>query len=73
VLVLSEFAGAAAELRAALIVNPHDIVGMAEALERALSMPLDERKERHEENMAVLRRNDLGVWRDTFLADLRGS
>ena len=72
VLVLSEFAGAAAELCAALIVNPHDIVGMSEALERALSMPLAERKHRHEVNMAVLRRNDLGVWRDTFLTDLRG-
>ena len=71
VLVLSEFAGAAAELCAALIVNPHDIAGMSEALERALSMPLEERKQRHEANMAVLRRNDLGVWRDTFLADLR--
>jgi trehalose 6-phosphate synthase len=70
VLVLSEFAGAAAELCAALIVNPHDIAGMSEALERALSMPLAERKQRHEVNMAVLRRNDLGVWRDTFLADL---
>lgn len=72
VLVLSEFAGAAAELCAALIVNPHDIAGMSEALERALSMPLAERKQRHEVNMAVLRRNDLGVWRDTFLADLSG-
>jgi trehalose 6-phosphate synthase len=72
VLVLSEFAGAAAELCAALIVNPHDIDGMSEALERALSMPLAERKQRHEVNMAVLRRNDLGVWRDTFLDDLRG-
>ncbi|KAA0086267.1 alpha,alpha-trehalose-phosphate synthase (UDP-forming) [Paraburkholderia sp. T12-10] len=72
VLVLSEFAGAAAELCGALIVNPHDIVGMSEALERALSMPLAERKQRHEANMAALRRNDLGVWRDTFLADLRG-
>jgi trehalose 6-phosphate synthase len=72
VLVLSEFAGAAAELCAALIINPHDIDGMSEALERALSMPLAERKQRHEVNMAVLRRNDLGVWRDTFLDDLRG-
>jgi trehalose 6-phosphate synthase len=73
VLVLSEFAGAAAELSAALIVNPHDIDGMSEALERALAMPLAERQQRHEANMAMLRKNDLGVWRDTFLADLRGT
>lgn len=72
VLVLSEFAGAAAELCAALLVNPHDIAGMAEALERALAMPLAERRQRHEVNMAVLRKNDLGTWRDRFLADLRG-
>ena len=71
VLVLSQFAGAAPELTGALIVNPHDIVGMSEALERALSMPLAERQERYAENMKNLRKNNLGVWRDTFLADLR--
>ena len=42
---------------------------MAEALERALSMPLAEQA-RHE-NLARLRANDLSVWRDTFVADLR--
>ena len=66
VLVLSIFAGAAAELTGALLVNPHDVVGMCEALQRALQMPLDERQRRHEINMAALRKNDLGVWRDTF-------
>lgn len=71
VLVLSRFAGAAAELDAALIVNPHDILDMSEALQRALTMPLDERRDRHARMLAVLRKNDLGVWRDTFLADLR--
>ncbi|WP_206998412.1 alpha,alpha-trehalose-phosphate synthase (UDP-forming) [Trinickia mobilis] len=72
VLVLSCFAGAADELTSALLVNPHDITGMSEALQRALSMPLAERKRRHQANMAVLRQNNLGVWRDAFLADLRG-
>ncbi|HEV3104826.1 MAG TPA: trehalose-6-phosphate synthase, partial [Trinickia sp.] len=70
---LSEFAGAAAELCGAVLVNPHDITGMTEALELALAMPLAERQQRHEVNMAALRKNDLGVWRDTFLADLRGT
>ncbi|WP_322106850.1 alpha,alpha-trehalose-phosphate synthase (UDP-forming) [Paraburkholderia sp. J41] len=70
VLVLSIFAGAAAELTGALMVNPHDAAGMAEALQRALAMPLDERKARYQTNMEMLRRNDLGVWRDTFLSDL---
>ncbi|AUT59556.1 MULTISPECIES: alpha,alpha-trehalose-phosphate synthase (UDP-forming) [Paraburkholderia] len=71
VLVLSMFAGAAAELEGALIVNPHDSLGMCDALQRALSMPLDERKRRHETDMQALRKNDLGVWRDSFLRDLR--
>ncbi|QGZ61487.1 alpha,alpha-trehalose-phosphate synthase (UDP-forming) [Paraburkholderia acidisoli] len=70
VLVLSIFAGAAAELSGALFVNPHDSAGMAEALQTALGMPLDERKARYHTNMEALRRNDLGVWRDTFLSDL---
>jgi trehalose 6-phosphate synthase len=35
-------------------------------------MPLAERRERYETNMVELRKNDLGVWRDSFLADLRG-
>jgi trehalose 6-phosphate synthase len=70
VLVLSIFAGAAAELSGALLVNPHDATGMSEALQCALSMPLKERQARYEINMEALRRNDLGVWRDTFLRDL---
>ncbi|MDN3566863.1 trehalose-6-phosphate synthase [Paeniroseomonas aquatica] len=46
VLVLSRFAGAAAQLGSALLVNPHDAEGMAEAIHRALDMPLAERQER---------------------------
>jgi len=71
VLVLSRFAGAAAELQDALIVNPHDIIDMTEALQQALTMPLKERQRRHARMVEVLRKNDLGVWRDSFLADLR--
>jgi trehalose 6-phosphate synthase len=72
VLVLSEFAGAARELAdGALLVNPYDTEGMAQALGRALIMPLEERKSRHQEMMQRLRENDLARWRDRFLADLR--
>jgi trehalose 6-phosphate synthase len=46
VLVLSQFAGAAEELKSALIINPHDIEATADALARAFVMPLDERKDR---------------------------
>lgn len=72
VLVLSCFAGAAQELQGALIVNPYDIEGMAEALNRALGMPLPERQARHRDMMLSLRENNLSEWRDRFLADLRG-
>ncbi len=73
VLVLSELAGAAAELDSALLVNPFDIDGMGAAIERALSMPQAERVERWHEMVAVLRRNDLTAWRQRYLEALRGT
>jgi trehalose 6-phosphate synthase len=71
VLVLSQFAGAADQMPGALVVNPFDTVQMAEALERALAMPLAERQARYRDMIGPLRKNDLAVWRDTFLSDLR--
>jgi trehalose 6-phosphate synthase len=71
VLVLSQFAGAAQELNGALIVNPLDIAGMADALAAALAMPLAERKARHAEMFTQLRENNVSVWRDNFMRDLQ--
>lgn len=73
VLVLSQFAGAAMELDAALLVNPYDEAGVAAALNRALAMRPEERRERHAAMIEVLRRNSLGQWRDRFVGDLAGS
>ena len=73
VLVLSRFAGAAEELGDALIVNPYDIESVADALQRALTMPLDERKARYNAMMEVLRRNDISVWRENFVTALAGA
>ena len=74
VLVLSCFAGAAEELaEGAVLVNPYDIDGMAHALDRALTMPRDERCERHQRMMRRLRENNLSEWRDRFLADLEAA
>ncbi|HTH60463.1 MAG TPA: alpha,alpha-trehalose-phosphate synthase (UDP-forming) [Paraburkholderia sp.] len=70
VLVLSRFAGAAQELTGALIVNPFDIDGMADALATALAMPLPERKARHADMLVQLRENNVSVWRDRFMRDL---
>jgi trehalose 6-phosphate synthase len=73
VLVLSSFAGAARELSGALIVNPLDIDDMADALACALAMPLAERRARYEEMIGQLRQNNVSVWRDNFLRDLKTS
>jgi trehalose 6-phosphate synthase len=70
VLVLSQFAGAARELDAALAVNPYDEAGVAEALDRGLAMGREERRDRHAAMLAVMRRNSLDVWRDRFVGDL---
>ena len=72
VLVLSQFAGAAAELDRALLVNPHEPEAVAAAIRRALEMPLEERIARHAAMIAVLRRGDVANWAETFIADLAG-
>ena len=71
VLILSQFAGAARELDAALLVNPYDEAGMARAMDRALSMPVEERQERHHAMLTIMRSNSLEQWRDRFETDLR--
>jgi trehalose 6-phosphate synthase len=70
VLVLSEFAGAAKELDAALLVNPHDLDAMAKAISNALTMPGDERRERWEASMRKLRASSVQSWFADFVAVL---
>jgi trehalose 6-phosphate synthase len=70
VLVLSRFAGAAQELTDALLVNPADTEEVAEALEYALSMPLQERRVRWRKMMDVLEKQDVTAWRNAFLRRL---
>ncbi|HTO77457.1 MAG TPA: trehalose-6-phosphate synthase [Thermoanaerobaculia bacterium] len=68
VLVLSEFAGAAAELqRAALLVNPYDVEGVADALRRALDMPRAEQRARMSRLRRTIRERDIYHWLDAFL------
>jgi trehalose 6-phosphate synthase len=70
VLVLSRFAGAARELRAAMLVNPWDVEGSADTLRAALSMTRADRVARWRECMDVLGRNDITAWRRAFLSQL---
>src|SRR5476651_708563 len=71
VLVLSKFAGAADELDTALLVNPHDIDGMARTMATALSMPLIERRMRWEAMMTKLRGNTIRQWFANFVYTLQ--
>lgn len=70
VLILSEFAGAASELGEALHVNPYDLDGVAQAIARALTMSVDERRQR----MTALRRRvfayDASAWARDFVDQL---
>jgi trehalose 6-phosphate synthase len=70
VLVLSRFAGAAHELRDAVLVNPYDTEGFAAAINRALSMPLDERQERQRALYKAVCASDSEGWAGKFLSRL---
>ena len=71
VLVLSEFAGAAAELSGALLVNPYDLDGVASALHHALEMAPAERQERMRSLRARVLAHDVHRWAREFVAALR--
>lgn len=70
VLILSETAGAAAEMGEAIIVNPHDEEMIVGALEQALTMPMDEQMERNRVMRARLRRYDTHRWAADFMAQM---
>ena len=70
VLILSRFAGAAAELTAALLVNPYDPEAVATSIAHALSMSLDERRARHQAMFRLISEKDLKSWGDCFLGAL---
>jgi trehalose 6-phosphate synthase len=70
VLVLSEFAGAALELKEALLVNPHDTDGVKNALHAALTMPADEGRRRMQALRRQVMRNDVDRWARSFLDSL---
>jgi len=71
VLLLSEFAGAAAEMGEAFLVNPYDEERTAEVVEQALSLSVEERRERMSALYKRVVRNSAFDWGDRFLANLR--
>jgi trehalose 6-phosphate synthase len=72
VLILSQFAGAAEQLKEALIVNPYDAEAMAGAMRKALEMPKVERQARHAMLLDKIRAEDIDWWRQQYLDALIG-
>jgi trehalose 6-phosphate synthase len=73
VLVLSRFAGAAAELADAVLTNPWYKDGLAHDLARALAMGADERRARHQKLLAAVSRSTALTWAEEFLSALAAS
>jgi trehalose 6-phosphate synthase/phosphatase len=73
VLVLSEFAGAAAELAEAVHVNPYDLDSVARAIKSALTMPLEERRARIRALRHRVRAYDSYRWSENFLEELKSA
>ena len=71
VLVLSCFAGSAASLPGAILVNPHDPDELAEALDQALRLSLSERQSRCRTMNEAVHRETASAWAKLFLAALR--
>lgn len=69
-LILSEFAGAAGELRQAYMINPYDVNGMKQSMTLAMNDTVQNKRRR----MRALRRqvftHDIDKWADSFLKDL---
>lgn len=70
VLILSQFAGAAEQMKNAIIVNPHATDDVAAAIKQALDMPLAERQQRWKKLYKNVCDEDINWWRKKFFAPL---
>ena len=70
-LVLSTLAGASSELSAAVLVNPYDRDGVADGIATAIEMSREERQERFQQMVSVLKENDIHLWCKRFLSLLK--
>lgn len=71
VLILSEMAGAAAELSDAVIINPNDVEQISESLVKALEMPESEQRKAMEQMQRIISRHTVKRWADTYLTELK--
>jgi trehalose 6-phosphate synthase len=72
VLILSRFAGAARQMKDALLINPNSAEEVADALRRALAMDKAERVRRWSSLFETVKREDVTAWRDAFVQALAG-
>ncbi|QAY75198.1 alpha,alpha-trehalose-phosphate synthase (UDP-forming) [Sphingosinicella sp. BN140058] len=72
VLILSRFAGAALQLKDALLVNPYSKEEISDAIKQALDMPRDERIRRWRSMNEIVKQEDVVWWRRNFVAALEG-
>jgi trehalose 6-phosphate synthase len=70
VLILSRFAGAAQQLDAALLVNPHSPDDIAHNIRVALDMDAGEKRERWRQLIVTVREDTVQRWAESFTADL---
>src|SRR4030066_516741 len=70
VLILSQFTGASRELKDAVIINPYDIEGMADAIYLSLTMKPDERSERMRRRRAVVKEHNIYRWAGNLITTL---
>lgn len=72
VLILSRFAGAALQLKDAVLVNPHSPDDLSHAIHTALDMPLEERRRRWEGMIETVASDNVQRWTENFTSDLAG-
>jgi trehalose 6-phosphate synthase len=70
VLILSRFAGASQELRDALLINPYDIEGTADAIHQALTMVPEERQERMRRMRTAVQEHNIFRWAAELVTEL---
>ncbi|EKG17871.1 Glycosyl transferase family 20 [Macrophomina phaseolina MS6] len=69
-LILSEFSGTAGSLGSAIHINPWDLGGVADAIDRALTMSPEERKDQHEKLYKHVVTNNVQAWANNYLRRL---
>lgn len=72
VLILSEMAGAVSELSEAITVNPNDKIDIADAIKRAIDMPISEQKARIAQMQKRVSQYDVSSWANDFMGKLKG-